>query len=86
MPACSRSASPGALLARFRPRGLASASFATALAQGLVGVIALRLPNTASPTQIVILHAVFVALFAGAAFLFRYSAQSNFAERRGAAG
>ena len=63
----------GAIIARFQPRGLARALFAAALAQALVGAIALTLPNTASPTQIVILHGVFVALFAGAALLFRYA-------------
>ena len=48
--------------------------FATAEAPALVGAIALKLPNTASPTQIVILHSVFVAMFAGAGLLFRYAA------------
>jgi len=65
----------GAIIARFQPRGLARALFATALAQALVGAIALKLPNTASPTQIVILHSAFVAMFAGAALLFRYAAE-----------
>jgi len=63
----------GAIIARFQPRGLARAMFATALAQALVGAIALALPNTAGAVQIVILHSVFVALFAGAAWLFRYA-------------
>ena len=67
----------GAVIARFHPRGLAWALFATALAQAVVGAIALKLPNTASPTQIVILHSVFVAMFAGAALLFRYAAEAN---------
>ena len=38
----------GAIIARLQPRGLARALFATALAQALVGAIALKLPNTAS--------------------------------------
>ena len=67
----------GAIIARLQPRGLARALFATALAQALVGAIALKLPNTASSVQIVILHGLFVALFAGAALLFRYTAQQG---------
>jgi len=67
----------GALAARFRPRGLARALFATALAQAVVGAIALRLPNTAGPVQIVLLHGAFVALFAGAALLFRHAARET---------
>ena len=64
----------GAIIARLQPRGLARALLATALAQALVGAIALELPNTAGPLQILVLHGVFVALFAGAALLFRYAA------------
>jgi hypothetical protein len=76
----------GAIIARLHPRGLARALFATALAQALVGAIALKLPNTASSVQIVILHGAFVALFAGAALLFRYAARKGFPRRAGAAG
>ncbi len=76
----------GAVIARLQPRGLARASFATALAQALVGAIALTLPNTASSVQIVILHGVFVALFAGAALLFRYAARKGLPPYAGAAG
>jgi hypothetical protein len=60
--------------------------FATALAQALVGAIALTYPNTASPVQIVFLHGLFVALFAGAALLFRYAARERFPARGGASG
>jgi hypothetical protein len=67
----------GAMLARFQPRGLARALFGTALAQALVGAIALRYPNTASRVQIVVLHGVFVALFLGAALLFRHAARQR---------
>jgi len=67
----------GALIARFRPRGLARAMFATALAQALVGAFALKYPNTASPVQIVLLHGAFVGLFAGAAVLFGYAARER---------
>ena len=65
----------GAVIARFQPRGLARALFATAVAQALVGAIALNYPNTASPAQIALLHGLFVALFASAALLFRYAAR-----------
>ena len=47
---------------------------------------ALELPNTASHVQIVILHGLFVSLFAGAALLFRYSARNAFPPRAGASG
>ena len=67
----------GSLIARLQPRGLARALFATALAQTLVGAMALKLPNTASSVQIIVLHGVFVALFAGAALLFRYAARKR---------
>ena len=76
----------GAIIARLKPRGLARALFATALAQAAVGAIALTLPNTASSAQIVILHAAFVALFAGAALLFRSAAREEFHASAGAAG
>lgn len=71
----------GAIIARFQPRGLSRALLATALAQALVGAIAVKLPNTAGPIQIVVLHGVFVALFGGAALLFRYAARNEFARR-----
>jgi hypothetical protein len=67
----------GAILARFQPRGLARALFVTALAQAGVGAIALRLPNTAGPVQIVLLHGMFVAMFAGAGLLFRRAARAQ---------
>ena len=76
----------GAIIARLQPRGLARALFATALAQALVGATALKLPNTASSVQIVVLHGVFVALFAGAALLFRNAARKGFPRSAGAAG
>jgi hypothetical protein len=71
----------GASIAGLQPRGLARALFATALAQALVGAVALALPNTASAMQIVILHGVLVALFAAAGLLFRYAARKGFAPR-----
>lgn len=68
----------GAIIARFQPRGLARAMFATALAQALVGAIALTYPNTASPVAIVFLHGAFVALFLGSALLFQRAAREQF--------
>ncbi len=65
----------GAVIARFRPRALSQALFVMTLAQAVVGAIALELPNTASPVQIVLLHGMFVAMFAGAALLFRHAAR-----------
>jgi hypothetical protein len=76
----------GAIVARFQPHGLAHALFATAVAQALVGGVALTLPNTASPVQIALLHGLFVALFAGAAWLFRYAARQGVPQPGAAAG
>jgi hypothetical protein len=75
----------GAIIARLQPLGLARALFATALAQALVGVVALRLPNTASSLQIGVVHGVLVALFTGAALLFRYAVRSGCPPHAGAA-
>ena len=71
----------GAIIARLQPRGLARALFATALAQTLVSALALKLPNTASSAQILIVHGVFVAMFVAAALLFRHAARERFAPR-----
>src|SRR5688500_6709119 len=73
----------GAIIARLQPSGLARAMFATALAQASVGAIALMLPNTASSVQIVIVHGIFVALFAGAGLLFRHAARVRYPEAGG---
>ncbi|MGP4101646.1 hypothetical protein [Nonomuraea sp. KM90] len=69
----------GAVIARFRPSGMARALLATASAQALVAVIALiagkhQAPN-ASVAEIVVLNGIFVALFVGSAWLFRRAAQ-----------
>ena len=73
----------GALIARFKPRGMARALFATALAQTLVAVIALiaRLGYPWSgPQEILVLNGFFVALFVGSAWLFRKAVRGG-AER-----
>lgn len=67
----------GALVARFRPRGMASAVYATALAQGVVALIALLAGlgrPWSGPLEIVGLNGMFVALFVGSAWLFRRAA------------
>ena len=71
----------GAVVARFRPRGMARALFATALAQALVAVIALVFGlGSGSPPGvlgILALNGFFVALFLGSALLFRYAAREQ---------
>jgi hypothetical protein len=72
----------GAVLARFRPHGMALALFATALAQALVPTIALVLwsPQVTSWAPGVLpvfgLNAFFVMLFAASALLFRRAARA----------
>lgn len=64
----------GALIARFQARGMARALFAMAGAQALVAVIALIAGlglRSSGPLEIVGVNGVFVALFAGSAWLFR---------------
>jgi hypothetical protein len=73
----------GGILARFQPRGLARALFATALAQAVVGAIAVNYPNTASRTQIVLLHGFLVGVFVGAGLLFRHAARGRVDEGLG---
>ncbi len=71
----------GAIIARFRPHGMARALFATALAQTLVAVIALiaGLGSTAPiwPWDILILTGFFAALWVGSALLFRKAAREQ---------
>lgn len=65
----------GALVARFRPHGMARALVATALAQILVAVIALVTGRGSSspswPRDILIATAFFATLWVGSALLFR---------------
>ncbi len=70
----------GAIIARFKPGGLARALFATAAAQTVVAVIALvgRLGSPYSgPLEIVSVNGFFVALFVGSAVLFRKAARGR---------
>ena len=71
----------GAIIARFQPHGMARALFATALAQALVVVIALIAGKQHSPissvAEIVGVNGIFIALFLGSAWLFRYSAREH---------
>ena len=71
----------GAVIARFRPHGMARALFATALAQTSVAVIALiagmhQYPGS-SVSEIVRVNGFFVALFLGSAWLFRKAAREQ---------
>jgi hypothetical protein len=70
----------GALIARFRPRGMARALFATALAQTLVALIALTAGlgyPWSGPLELSLLNGFFVALFVGSAWLFRRAADGR---------
>ena len=70
----------GAIIARFRPHGMARALFATAFAQALVAGIALiaGLGYPASPPlEILGLTGFFVVLFVGSAGLFRKAARER---------
>ena len=70
----------GAIIARFKPEGMARALFATALAQTLVAVIALvgRLGAPYSgPLEIVSVNGFFVALFVASAVLFSKAARGR---------
>lgn len=74
-------AAVGALMAGFRPVGMARALVATAVAQGLVGVIALAAGWGAGsenwPQPIVVLSGVFAALWLLSAWLFRKAARNR---------
>jgi hypothetical protein len=63
----------GAIIARFRPQGMARALLATALAQALVAVIAMIAWK--QYFEILILSGFFIALWIGSALLFRKAAR-----------
>jgi len=70
----------GAVIARFRPIGMARALFATALAQVAVAAIALiaGMQSPVSPaTEILWLNGFFAALWLGSAWLFRRSVRGQ---------
>jgi hypothetical protein len=70
----------GAIIARFRPHGMARAMFAAALAQALVAVIVLSAGLSApkpKPGVMLIFNGFFVALFVGSAWLFRKAAREH---------
>ena len=72
----------GAIIARFRPHGMARALFATALAQALVPVIELIIGKPRVTSLEVFLgvlgvNAFFVMLFVGSALLFRRAARKH---------
>ena len=69
-----------AIVARFRPPGMARALFATALAQALVAAISLILglgSSWSGPVETLALNGFFVALFTGSAVLFRYAGRGQ---------
>lgn len=66
----------GALIVRFEPQGMARTMVATAVAQGLVAVIAL-IYGLSGAAEIVLLNGFFVALFVGSALLFRHAGREQ---------
>jgi hypothetical protein len=72
----------GAIIARFRPRGMARAMFATAVAVLVLPVILVAGLTPLSPNQagelfpygLLLVHSAFAALFVGSGWLFRKSA------------
>jgi hypothetical protein len=74
----------GAFLARFEAQGMARASFAMAIAQMLVPVIVLAIPNLRDALMeppgvlgVIVLNLFFAMLFVTAAFLFQKAAQGE---------
>ncbi len=75
----------GALIARFRPQGMARALFAAAIAQAIIPVIALvgnpQVISTEAPGVVGVfaLNSCFVILFVGSALLFRRASATRLA-------
>ena len=67
----------GALLARFQPRGMARAAFATALAQALITAVALLTVENVEVLEVLLLNAFFIAVWVVSAVLFQRAAQSE---------
>ncbi len=76
----------GAVVARFRPLGMARALLATALAQAVVAVIALLAGKHEAPissvAEILGINGMFIALFVGSAWLFQQAARATSRGRR----
>lgn len=73
----------GAVIARFRPRGMAIAMVAAALAQAMISVTALAagiIPAYNSAFEILGITGFFVTLFLGSALLFRRAARATSVE------
>jgi hypothetical protein len=70
----------GAIVARLKPLGMARTLLAMAAAQGIIAAIALiaglGLPWS-GPAEIILLNGFFVAVFIGAAWLFKRSAHDS---------
>jgi hypothetical protein len=69
----------GALIARFRPQGMARALVAMAVAQAVVAAIALLAPlgrPWSGPLELTLLNGFFVGLFVGSAWLFQRAERS----------
>lgn len=71
----------GALLARFRPQGMAVTFYAMAATQALIAIIVITggyyKPAPGSVTEIVGVNGFFAALFIAAALLFRYAREEQ---------
>ena len=65
----------GALLARFQPRGMARAVFATALAQALITAVALLTVENVEVLEVLLLNAFFIAMWVVAGVLFQRAGQ-----------
>src|SRR6185436_16096002 len=65
----------GAIIARFRPQGMARALFGTALAQALVAVFAMIARE--QYFELLMLNGFFIALWVGSALLFRKAARGS---------
>ncbi len=70
---------PGAIVARGRPGGMATALLATSLAQGVLTLVALTVwgHEPPGPIGILVLNGAFAAMFLGSACLFRKAALSE---------
>ncbi len=70
----------GSFFVRFRPQGMARIMFLTAIAQALVGIVALMagiVPSFNSPFEILAIASFFGALFVGSALLFKRAARDS---------